>query len=201
MLEQYKDRIESICNHWAQAEVDIKLAENVCKSIVFPSIKELRYGGRRLAEVLKIFSTGGPEEKIQALIHDAEFDCIRARHDAIDAATSKMAMDMDIAVSKLGYQAVLTTFTKYAELVSRVDVVRRQIAESRGGTREQVYTTLEQSEFGLLVSLYSEFKTAEPLMKKFAVQESDKVKSSTRMALIGIVIGILGTIMGIILSD
>lgn len=96
----YKARFVSICNEWDRAEEDIKVAEQINNKVVIPSVSELRYAGRRIIEALREIEKNGPEEKIIGLLQDAEFDCHRARHDAIDAATSKIAVDLEIATKK-----------------------------------------------------------------------------------------------------
>jgi hypothetical protein len=58
--DDYREQLLSIRAEWDKAEADVKLAEQVGHKIVLPSIKELRYAGRRLVEVLtKISSAEG----------------------------------------------------------------------------------------------------------------------------------------------
>jgi hypothetical protein len=65
------------------------------------------------------------------LLNDAHFDCCRARHDAIDAATSKIAADIRIAIEKLKPDVVLKHFPKITELYKKLQNVRKKIAVSR----------------------------------------------------------------------
>src|SRR5688572_5247091 len=87
---------------WNKAETAIKLAEQVNGEIINPAIYELRYAGRRLIEALEAASAGDRQEAL-SLLRDAHFDCMRSRHDATDAATSKIVSDLKIAVEYLGH--------------------------------------------------------------------------------------------------
>jgi hypothetical protein len=113
--ERYGERIVSILAEWDSAEEAIKLAEQVNQKVVFPSIKELRYAGRRLVEALSLINSEGPDDEISALFNDAQFNCLRARHDAIDVATAKIALDLETALKKLGPKAILETFPKFSD--------------------------------------------------------------------------------------
>jgi len=84
--------LRAIQDEWNRAETDIKTAETVVNNIVIPSVKELRYAGRRIIDAI-MEMTANPSAydpaRVRALLDDAHFDCHRARHDAIDAATAK----------------------------------------------------------------------------------------------------------------
>ena len=116
--------LAAIQKEWNRAEEDIKTAELVVNKIVLPSIKELRYAGRRVIDALMIITAnphGADEGQIRSLLDDAKFDCHRARHDAIDAATSKIAIDLEIMVSKLGYHAILPAYPDFPQLYQNLD--------------------------------------------------------------------------------
>jgi hypothetical protein len=44
--------LRAIQDEWNRAETDIKTAELVVNNIVIPSVKELRYAGRRIVDAL-----------------------------------------------------------------------------------------------------------------------------------------------------
>jgi hypothetical protein len=99
--------LNSIAEEWNQAEEDVKVAEQICNEIVVPAIKEMRYAGRRIVDAIAKMHAGERAEEIEALLREARFDCHRARHDAIDAGTSKIAIDLEIMVKKLGPEVIL----------------------------------------------------------------------------------------------
>jgi hypothetical protein len=169
-LESYRDRIARICAEWDRAEEGIKLAEQVNNKVVFPSIKELRYAGRRIVEALNKINRDGSQSDIEDLFQDAEFDCHRARHDAIDAATSKIAVDLQITAEKIGYEAILKAFPELSDLRNKLDNIRDKIRLSRGDreSRENIYSELEGREFVEIVNQYRKFQKAEPIMKELA---------------------------------
>lgn len=162
--------LESIRDEWGRAERDIKLAEQVCNEIVFPSINELRYGGRRVVDAVHGLLTGAPAQEVDALFADARFDCHRARHDAVDTATAKIAITIEIMVEKLKYEAILPVFPDFALLVNNLAAVREKISISRKDreNREAIYTAIEATDFPDLVKLYQSLGASEPIMRKLA---------------------------------
>lgn len=126
--------LKSIQDEWNRAEEDIKTAELVVHSIVIPSIKELRYAGRRVIDALMVITCNpaNPDhDRIKSLLDDARFDCHRARHDAIDAATAKMAVDLEIMVEKLGHESILPAFPAFPSFYQNLTNVRNRIPKSR----------------------------------------------------------------------
>ena len=118
--------------------------------------------------------TGNPEnpdhDRIKALLDDARFDCYRARHDAIDAATAKIAADLEIMVEKLGYEAILPAFPAFPSLYQNLTNVRDRIRESRGkrDNREAIYSVIEAADFPELVRTFNEMRACEPIMVALA---------------------------------
>ncbi|MGA7676383.1 MAG: hypothetical protein WCA78_15225 [Rhizomicrobium sp.] len=164
--------LEAIRDEWNRAEGDIKLAEQVCNEIVFPSINELRYGGRRVIDVVHGVLTHAPQNDIDGWLADAKFDCHRARHDAIDTATSKIAITIENMVGKLQYEAILPAFPEFPALVNHLGDVRKRIVESRKGreNREALYTAIEGADFPSLVDRYRRLLECEPIMRRLALR-------------------------------
>lgn len=201
-LGRFRATLESIRREWDKAEEDIKQAEQVCGNIVFPSIKELRYAGRRIAEILYEVERGDPEGRIEGLLHDALFDCYRARHDAIDAATAKIAADLDAAEQKIGYNCILRTLSSFPELRMSVIVVRDKILQSRANRqdRDAIYATLSASHFVDLCKQYALFQASEKMMVEMAKQERRRDLHQTILAYGGILVGVAGIVVGALLA-
>ena len=172
-LEPYGDRFAKICLQWDKAEEDIKLAEQVAHKVVFPAIKELRYAGRRIIEALNKSRTRGQKNDVDSLLQDAEFNCLRARHDAIDAATAKVAVDLEIATNKIGYAAILAAMPNFSELHNLLNEIRDKVRKSRRNrdNREEIYEIIETTDFKALVEKYRTFQASEPIMIKLASKE------------------------------
>ncbi len=165
--------VERICEEWDKAENSIKLAEQVNGEIINPAVYELRYGGRRLVESIAAHNKGDAETA-KRLLGDALFDCYRARHDAIDAATSKMVSDLDIARRKIGPSAILQFFPKFTKLMAMLGETRDKIAISRKDrhNRDNVYASIEADNLPEMVSIYREFQASEPLLKSAARRDN-----------------------------
>ena len=191
-ISQYKELLLRICQEWDKSEEYIKEAEQVNNAVVFPSIKELRYAGRRIVEALYLIASDGERSKIEDLLRDANFDCHRARHDAIDAATSKIAVDLDIAVKYLGPDAVIESFPKFSSLIERLQIIRKKIVQSRGNReqREEIYASIEGQDFPDLISLYFEFKSSEEIMKRAARRSRARQTVANVVALAAVVLAI-----------
>ncbi len=187
---EYAALLKDITSEWDRAEQDIKLAEQVNNKVVLPSIKELRYAGRRLVEVIKLVGEGAPISEIQPRLQDAKLDCHRARHDAIDAATANIAANLDIMAKKLGYNSILKIYPEFGQLHRDLSYIRSKIAESRGNTnrREEIYVDLEDDAFPKLIAKYHDLQAGEPIIKSLA-------KSERRKAVIVSGLGILNALL------
>jgi hypothetical protein len=167
--DEHAQLLSEIKSEWNKAEEDIKLAEQVCLKVVTPAVKELRYAGRRIVDALHYIKLGTDKDKILEFLVDAKFDCLRARHDAIDVATAKMAIDLEIMVKKLGYEAILLAYPNFSTLRKELNRVRSLIAKSRGQRehRENVYSGIETTDMEGIIKLYNEMNAAEPIMQAF----------------------------------
>lgn len=195
-LDEFRDLLDSINNEWNRAEGDIKQAEQVCTKVIEPAINELRYAGRRLIDAISSASKGGDRRHIESLLTDARFDCHRARHDAVDAASSKITLDLDILQTKLGIDVVLQAFPDFPALVREVDALREKIVASRKirENRENIYTGIEAVDFPALVSRYNLLRSSEPIMLRLA-----KGRRRERVGALAFgIVGIAGTIITII---
>jgi hypothetical protein len=181
-LDDFGALLNSVLIEWNRAEEDIKIAEQVGNKVVNPSIKELRYAGRRIVEALVKFQKSAPAGEISALLNDALFDCYRARHDAIDAGTSKIAIDLEIMISRLGYEVILSVHPAFPKLFQDLQKIRDKIIDSRRDreNREKIYSVLEASDFPVLVKSFAELRGNEHMMVAMA-------KRRRRSELIGIV--------------
>ena len=164
------DALKRIVDEWNLAEKSIKLAEQVDGKIVNPAIYELRYSGRRLTEAILLPDT---DARKLDLLKDAHFDCCRARHDAMDAATSKIAADIDLALERLDAQRILTQFPQITALLNKLGSLRDKIAVSREdrGNRNAIYATIQENSLPEIVAIYREFKASEGLLVEAADQE------------------------------
>lgn len=172
-MEGYRELLVSILAEWNQAERDIKQAEQVSQRVSEPSIKELRYAGRRVTEALRLILSGGSDVEIKKLLNDADFDCHRARHDAIDAATSKITSDVAAMVKSLGYDIITKICPKFPEFYQSLRRVRRKIVDSREDrtNRDAIYESIETVDLKSLVSDFEDIMQSEVVMLQSARRE------------------------------
>lgn len=174
-----------VCEEWNKAELAIKLAEQVNGEIINPAIYELRYAGRRIVEALTIVD----EDAIKKLLADAHFDCCRARHDAIDAATSKIAADLEISVHLIGPDIVLTHFKEFPNLYGKLSDVRKLIARSREdrNNRDKIYASIQSGNLSEIIDLYRSYQASEPLLIESARKQRRAALRNSIFGWVGIV--------------
>jgi hypothetical protein len=99
-------------------------------------------------------------------LNDATFDCHRARHDAIDAGTSKIAIDLDVMVEKLGYEVIIPVYPDFIKFSQQLQSIRDSIAASRGKreNREMIYASIESAHFPELVRSYHTLRLSEEIV-------------------------------------
>jgi hypothetical protein len=163
---------QEIRDEWDKAEADIKLAEQIGEQVVFPSIKELRYAGRRIVDALLAVQDGDEQLAIKYL-NDAKFDCHRARHDAIDAGLSTIAAELSVYQKKIGYGPILAVLPDYSQLVTKLYTSQEKIVASRNDrrNRELVYKSIQEVEFTAIAQRYRAFKANEHIMRAVARKE------------------------------
>ncbi len=156
-------------NEWNRAEEVVKAAEQICGETVIPSVKELRYAGRRLIDALNSNVSSDPG-KVRELLNDAIFNCHCARHDAIDVATAVVALNLDITTNKIGFDNILRAFPRFADLRKQLSTIRGKIRTSRSnrGDRDLIYQVISETDLPVMASLYDEFQLAEDIMKGLA---------------------------------
>ena len=165
--QNFASLFSEIAAEWDRAEEVIKLAEQVILDVVFPAIKELRYAGRRLVDALNCEANGGSPPEVTAYLEDAKFSCHRARHDAIDAALSFMAIELDRLAKQMGYDVVQNSYPEFVNFVERLDEARAAIAESRRNRhdRDKIYTAISKNNFPELVEDFKALRRSRTTME------------------------------------
>jgi hypothetical protein len=164
----HKELFEQISKEWDQAEVDIKASENVVGRVVFPAIKELRYAGRQFLYALDKAARGGSHQDVEFFLREAKYNCHRARHDAIDAATAKITFVLEDNINRLVADVVVALFPRFFELRKVLRSIRAEVAGSRGSShsRELSYKFIEENQFLLILDCFEEFLANEDLILK-----------------------------------
>ncbi len=168
--------LERVCQEWNQAEAATKSAEQVHDKVIRPSVNALRYAGRRLVEGLDAYNRGEVDKAIE-LLRDAHFGCCRARHDALDAATSKIAIELSLALKLLGPEPLTQGFPDYPNLNAELAKIRNLIVVSRKqrDNRDRIYTTIQQDNLNTIIPMYEAFKANENVLVALAKNQRRKL--------------------------
>lgn len=166
------DILNSIQDEWNKAEEAIKTVENIAKDVAIPSIKELRYAGRRLIDALAIAHSKENETKVQALLEDARFCCHRAQHDAIDVVIAKINIDIDNLTSTLGFDAVIDAYPGFREFYSEFNSIHEDIVASRKNRvdRNAIYGAISDVNLPEIAKKYKLLMAARPIAKSNAIK-------------------------------
>lgn len=172
-MELNKSLVHEIQVEWNKAEKAIKSAENVAKDVAIPSVKELRYAGRRLIDALDKANTDNTDPKVQALLEDARFCCHRAQHDAIDVIFAKINIDLDNLTSKLGFGPVQDAFPDFNSFFGEFQTAHEKIVESRGDreNRNKIYDTISTIDLPNITKKYNSLMAVRPIAKSYARQK------------------------------
>jgi hypothetical protein len=200
--DEYRATLDKLTKAWDRAERSIKSAENVCEDVVSPAVNELRYAGRKLVESWQLLLAGKAEDANERL-RDALFDCCRAEHDAIDAATATMAMRTLNATHSMGFDAVLRSFPDFPQLTRAIAAIQRLAEESRAerNNRQATYALMQEAQFPELLRLYRAFLDSEDMMRGLAKVERRNALRSRIMfwvGLVSLVVALAGLGVGIL---
>jgi hypothetical protein len=161
-----------IQQEWDKAEHCIKLCEQFSKNVNIPSVKELRYAGRRIIDALNDAQQDHVKEDVLKKLNDALFRCHCAQHDAIDVSLDIMALDFDNMEKRLKYPAIVAAYPSFSELYADFASARQLTAKSRGDRRDRqaIYETVTQTNLPELAKKYSALKACKPIMLAFAAK-------------------------------
>jgi hypothetical protein len=166
------DAISQLVEQWDIAERRIKRAEFVnANHVISSAIFELRYAGRKLADANKLileekWQTSEKEKtRILAFLADATEDCVKSKHDSIDAMMLFVAAWFERTEKKLGLSEIQKYFPDYVQITGKIIQVQELISESRGDRttlRDTIYDEIEKSGYDQILSLFQRMKVSEP---------------------------------------
>lgn len=168
----YAELLRDIRGEWNKAEAAIKRSEQVALEVAFPSIIELRYAGRRIVDALDAAHRGAGEDKVRAFLEDARFCCHRSQHDAIDAAMSKIGIDLDDLTSRLGFDAVIAAYPEFRDFYADFTVAREKIVASRENREDRIgiYDAIMAVDLPNMIARYERIMAVRPIAKHAALR-------------------------------
>jgi hypothetical protein len=170
--QEFSTIFAEIQQEWDKAERCIKLCEQFSTKVNIPSVKELRYAGRRIIDALNDASQNGSKDEVLKKLNDALFRCHCAQHDAIDVSLDVMALDFENMEKRLKYPAIISAYPGFSDLYAEFTEARQLTAKSRGERRDRqaIYETVSQTNLPELAKKYAALKACKPIMLAFAAK-------------------------------
>jgi hypothetical protein len=198
--------ISQLVEQWNIAERRIKKAEfTTGNQVVFSAVQELRYAGRKLIDVHHLLQSDKwrtdetEKARILAFLADATEDCVKAKHDAIDAMMLFVSLWFERTERKLGLSGVTKYFPDYITITGRIGDIQQKIATSRGDRtilRDPIYDDIEVESYEGIISLYDKMKASEPRVQAEVAVE----RRRTRILVWGTVICVILALPALILA-
>jgi hypothetical protein len=157
--DELNSRLVHLAQEWDKTEELLKIAEISAKKAMDSAVWELRYAGRRVVDAINGSRDNKSIDEIKTYIDDAIFDCLRARHDAIDACTAYISREIELAVDIYGADKVRSLFPPLDELFGLAAKIADFAVESRKDrtNRDALYRTLQAVNFPAFCKLFAEF--------------------------------------------
>lgn len=204
------DELRRIFDLWNDTEERIKEAERLRAEVVIPSIKELRYAGRWLVDVLGVLlplvEDKLSEEQRSALskaLFEAEQNCVRAKNDAVDASVLFLHRRLEQMVQEFGVPIVFSYFSDYPAMRAKMREVDEIITGSRGNdrvNRNDFYNELAKEHLPVMIDFYQKMLSSEDVIKDSITNTQQQARRTTRRdnirTWINYGIGIAGAVLG-----
>ena len=212
ILDQELDqKLLELTKQWDIAERRIKEAEkHHDNEVISPAVYELRYAGRKIVDALLIGlnndwrNDSGARGQMNSYLADAIEDCVKAKHDAIDAMLDFITIWLQDTEEKLGLDELPNYFPKYFTVTGKISEWNSKIIESRSdrvSTRQEVYNDLEKNDFREILDFYVEMKNSEKRVElAIAARENKKQKLFDRTFRTSVYAAIIGAITGALLT-
>lgn len=200
------ERLQELIKQWNIAEGRIKQAENIrAQEIVSSAIFELRYAGRKIIDSISLSlatdlnADPKARDQVRAYIEDAIEDCIKAKHDAIDAALSFVTRWFAEQEQRLGLKHLQQFYPNYLEITAKIVEIHEKVEESRQNRttkRDSIYADIDTQGYDLILKLYKEMSLSRDRVERTIRNEKLKDKFMLWLAIAG-GIGVLITIFDI----
>jgi hypothetical protein len=166
--EKLDGLLKDLNTQWNIAERRIKKAEFVQGGVVVNSaIFELRYAGRKLIDAHALIrekdwkNDSKTYEDICRFLADAIEDCVKAKHDAIDAMVDFVTNWFNELEARVGPEKLVSLFPEYLVTTASIAQIQDKIAQSRENriaARDGVYDEIEKVEYKSLLDLYDKMR-------------------------------------------
>jgi hypothetical protein len=211
---EIEKQLRGIFDLWNDTEARIKEAERLRAEVVIPSIKELRYAGRWLADVLGVIfplveDKLSPEQRstLERYLFETTQNCVRAKNDAIDASVLFVHRRLEQMVNAFGIPNVFSYFPDYVRMLTAIREVDAIITDTRGAerpNRNELYDKIASEHLPGIIKVYNDMMAAEDAIQASIAQAQEEQDARERRnwyrSIIGYGIGATGIIIGIIIK-
>lgn len=207
MLDDQLDRaLLELIKQWNVAEERIKKAEQVRgNEVVASAIFELRYAGRKLVDAFALALQNdlkgdqASHDKVHAFLADATEDCVKAKHDAIDAMMTFITSWFDRVERSLGIAALQRYFPDYLKTTGMIAEVQDRITRSRGdrnALRDAIYDDIdrEHGPYDEVLGLFDRMRRSNDRVAREVLRERVGKIIMWVITIVGVLIGIAGFI-------
>ena len=194
--EESKDILNKSVPFWNDTERVLKQSEQLSGKLVVPAVSELRYAGRKLVDFTLSRLNDEDINESKKHIFDYEQCCIRARHDAVDAAVMYMKTYYMHMINEFGIDVVTSSYKYHAELRKAIKVVEERVLISREERHKRIDLYAEIND-GCLTDLIGKFHELVDSEEVIIGVRGAKDREH-KLAVIGIWFGFVGVTLAII---
>jgi hypothetical protein len=191
-----------LIKQWNIAETRIKKAEQVrADQVVASAIFELRYAGRKIIDAIEISLTedlqADPKarRKVHSYIADATEDCVKAKHDAIDAMMTFVTTWFHRAEKFLTLDKVQHFFPSYLKTVSMIASIQDNIAASRGDRnrlRDGIYDDIDVKGYDEVLQLYDQMRLSGERVSAEVAEGRRRRRWEQALVVVSVILGFAG---------
>ena len=180
MLFDHKlDRLyKQLIFQWNIAERRIKKAEQVCENeVIVSAVFELRYAGRKIVDAQLLLldkdwkNDQDEYDNICRFLADAIEDCVKAKHDAIDAMLYFVTIWFKENEKRIGLHRLMEIFPNYIDVTAQISAVQAKIARSREdrvSARDGLYDEIEIQDYDMMLLLYDKMSISKDRIQRIA---------------------------------
>jgi hypothetical protein len=179
--------LSAIETHWNSAEAYVKHVERLRRGLVVgASINELRYAGRRMVEAYALVRENPHDPSVRAksmeLLREVKHFCLRAQHDAIDAAVTYIDQALAKLEEDFGPDLLHEKFSKYLQMKQTLQEISAIMSQSRGDRtlRDQLYGDLRNGLVSDLIQNHLELETSHSVLEAAYKSKIKREKQESR---------------------
>lgn len=202
--QEFSTRIQEYSRQWFRAEEAIKAFERLEAKVLMASVQELRYAGRRFAQILDICHkksgalSASDLEELDVHFIEAIQNCIKARHDALDAAVHFIHKRIATLIGAVGLLEVRSHFPNFNLLEDEIKAIDRKIIEARADRSklDGNYDAILFEHREKLIRFYKELESSEFAIRKSLLAQKKKNQINMLISVgIGFLLGIIGSVI------